>query len=853
MYKISLRNLWEHKLRTLLLGGAIVVGVAFVVASFILTDSIAEAFDDVFAEAFADIDIQVAGEISGGPGGIDIPLIDGDLAVDIEATDGVVSATPEIQSAVIIDAPESGGAPPGFGPPSFGVSWSEEGPSPFGLVDGAFPAGPSEVVFDVDSLDRLGYAIGDTARIAPGAGRYEEFDIVGTISYGESNALFGATFVAFEFERAIQFFGTEDAVHGYAVVTEPDVDVDEVVDALNGGVLPADARATNARTQAEEQSADLREGLSFITTFLLVFAGISLLVGGFVVYNAFQVVLAQRTRELGLLRVLGGTRGNILNMVIFEAALLGLVMSIVGIPVGYLVAWAARATLNAIGSSIPATTLIIEPRTIAVALVVGTFVALASALLPARRANRVSPMAALRDQPELAESRPWVWILGSVLVAVSLATLLWAAVAARAGDVFAGETDALVPVGFGALGLFLGLVLAARVLARPVIKVLGKPLGSVPGRLAGENAQRSPSRTATTATSLMIGVGLVVMVAILINSLQDTIDQAIEDSFQGDMIISPAGFGLGGGMSPEVAEAASGVDGVEAVARTNIVLATTEDDVDVFVNGIEPETIDFVFNIESVDGAFADLGDGKVGIDVATAQARELALGDSVALSVADVPNDYEVVAIADFGTDLSDGQSYYLDIDTVAELNPGGGDAQVVVVLEDGADAAAVQDALDAALEDFAGVQVISLADLSAQIEAGLGGVQVLLTVLLLVSVFVALFGIVLTLYLAVFERTHEIGLLRAIGMTRDQLGSTIRWEAILIALFGTVLGLVLGLAAGWSLTAALLGENVTLAVPWLWIFGSLIGGAIAGFFASLIPASAAARMDVLKAIAYE
>lgn len=852
MYKISLRNLWEHKLRTLLLGGAIVVGVAFVVASFILTDSIGEAFDDVFAEAFAEIDIQVSGEISGGPGGIDIPLIDGGLDAEIEAIDGVTSATPEIQSLVIIDAPESGGAPPGFGPPSFGVSWSDGGPSPFRLVDGTFPVESDQVVFDVDSLDRLGYDIGDTARIAPGAGRYEEFEVVGTISYGESNALFGATFVAFEFDRAVQFFSTGDQVHGYAVVTDPDADVDAIVDTLNE-TLPEGATATNAQTQAEEQSADLREGLGFITTFLLVFAGISLLVGGFVVYNAFQVVLAQRTRELGLLRVLGATRGNILNMVIFEAALLGFVMSIAGIPVGYLVAWAARATLNAVGSAIPTTTLVIEPRTAGVALVVGTVVALGSALIPARRANRVSPMAALRDQPELAVSRPWVWVLGAVMVTASLITLGWAGFAARSGEVFAGETEALVPVGIGALGLFLGLVLAARVLAKPVIAFLGRPLRSVTGRLASENARRSPSRTATTATSLMIGVGLVVMVAILINSLQDTINEAIEESFQGDFIISPAGFGFNGGMSPEVAEAAAGVDGVDAVARTAIVFGETEDGVEVFLNGIEPATIGIVFNIESVDGSFDDLGPGTVAVDVPTSEQRGLDLGDSVSLSVDSTPTAYEVVAIADFGTDLSDGQSYYLHIDTVADLDPGSGDAQVVVVLEDGADATAVENDLDAALVDYAGVQVTSLADLSAQIEAGLGGVQILLTVLLLVSVFVALFGIVLTLYLAVFERTHEIGLLRAIGMTRDQLGSTIRWEAILIALFGTVLGLVLGLAAGWSLTAALLGEGVTLAVPWLWIFGSLIGGAIAGFFASLIPASAAARMDVLKAIAYE
>lgn len=853
MFTISLRNLWEHKLRTLLLGGAITVGVAFVVASFVLTDSIGDAFDEVFAEAFSAIDIQVSGDIESAGDSFEIPLIPGDLAEEIAAVPGVTSAHPELQTFIFIeDVDGGGGFGGGFGPPSFGVSWSD-GPSPFLVVDGVPPSAADEVAIDVDGLESLDLAIGDTARIAAGAGRYEEFEVVGAISYGESNALFGVTFAAFEFDRAAEFFGTGDEVSGYAVATDPDVDVDTVVTELNEAVLPEGAMAVNARTAAEEQSADFREGISFITTFLLVFAGISLLVGGFVVYNAFQVVLAQRTRELGLLRVLGATRGNILSMVISEAALLGLGMSVLGIPVGWGVAWLARAALQAFGGSIPSTTLSIAPRTAMIAIVVGTVVALGSAVLPARRANRVSPMAALRDQPELENPRRWVWIVGAVGVAASLGLLLWAALAAQSGEVFSGDTDALIPVGIGAFGLFLGLVLASRALARPVIGTIGRPLASVTGRLARENARRSPARTATTATSLMIGVGLVVMVAILTTSLQDTIDEAITESFRGDMIISTSTFGFGGGMPPEVREIVESVDGVETAAGSNLLVAESEAGADLFISGLEPDTIDLFFTIDEVDGSLEPFEGHSIAVDAPTADAQGLALGDDVALIVDGETLGFELVAILTFGSDFSDGQTFILPYSTVAELDPDGGDAQLIVVTEDGTDVETVQDDIDTALEDFANIQVTSIADLSRQIEAGIGGVQVLLTVLLLVSVFVALFGIVLTLYLAVFERTHEIGLLRAIGMTRDQLGSTIRWEAVLIALFGTVLGLALGLAAGWALTAALLGEDVILSVPWLWIAGSLVGGAIAGFFASLIPATAAARMNVLDAIAYE
>lgn len=853
MFAISFRNLWEHKLRTLLLGGAIVVGVAFVVASFILTDSIGAAFENIFTESLEGIDVQVVPELEEGSGGFSIPRIPGDLADEIEAVDGVATVEAGMQDFVVIEDPDAeGGFGAGFGPPSFGVSWPE-GPSPFRLIDGEPPTADDHVVFDIDAAESRDLEIGDTVRIAPGTGRLQEFTLVGTISFGEGNALLGASFIAFEFERALDFFNTGGEVTGYSVATDPDADVDTVVDALNGDVLPDGTVAVNARSQAEEQSADLQEGLGFITTFLLVFAAIALIVGAFVVYNAFQVVLAQRTRELGLLRVLGGTRGNILRMVLSEAALLGFVMSVVGVPVGLGVAWLARTALDAFGGGIPAGDLIVQPRTVIVALVVGTAVALVSAVLPARRANRVSPMAALRDQPELATPLRWVWIAGAVLVAAAVALLTWAAVAARSGGVFAEGNDALLPVGIGAFALFLGLVLASRALARPVIGALGTPLRSVTGGIARENARRSPARTATTATSLMIGVGLVIMVAILTTTLQDTIDRTVADSFQGDLVVSSSDFGFGGGMPTEVGDIVAGVDGVATVDRSNLATATLADGTEIIVTGVVPDTFEVSFTFEDVEGSFRDLEGATIATDRGTADARDYAIGDEVELTVGETTDRYEIVAIAALSGGLTDGQTYFMGYDTVAGLRPDAGDAQLSVSVADDADPAAVQADIEEALTDFAGVQVTSLADISAQIEAGIGGIQVFLTVLLLVSVFVALFGIVLTLYLAVFERTHEIGLLRAVGMTRDQLGSTIRWEAVLIALFGTVLGLVLGLAGGWALSAALIGEGAVLAVPWAWMAGSLIGGAIAGFLASIVPAAAAGRMDVLAAIAYE
>lgn len=855
MLTISFRNLWEHKLRSFLLGGAIVTGVAFVVASLVFTDSLKAGFTDLFSEALSSIDVQVnprvdeddplASFMSG------LPTMDASLAGVIADVDGVAEVIPQVQAFMNLEPFE--GETTGFGPPNIGFGWVDNQDF-FRIEDGHPPRADGEVALSAVILETRGLDLGDTIRLA-GTGALEEFEIVGVIGFGASEgATMGPRFGAFTFDKARQLFEMEDLVSAFGINLTEGADIAQVVEELNH-VLPEEVEAVDAQSAAEAQAAEFQEGISFFNTFLLVFAGISLVVGAFVVYNAFRVVVAQRTRELGLLRVLGTTRAELLRMVILEAVIIGLVASAVGVVVGVGVAIGVRALLETFGNgSLPGGGLTITWQTVLTGILVGTVTATVSALLPAVRATRISPMAALRDQVEVRHARPW-WVWAGIGVTGTSTTAILLAVGQARGTAgaIAGNADPVTLAGFAALGLFLGFFLLARVFARPVIGLLGRGVRSLTAQLARENARRTPRRTATTAASLMIGLGLVATVAILSASVEDTIIQAVEDSFSADILVSPGGFNPLGGIPDEVYPRVVETPGVGSTARLNIIPAVLPDGNPNFVVGIDPETVDLAINFEDVEGTWDEVTDDGLAVQRVVADKDGLELGDTVGLEFTTGTEEFRVVAIFDLQGGVSDSQSYYINYERIRQIDPAVPDYSVLVRVAPDAEIPAVIDSLNEMLSDYGGVTASGVDSLIAQVSGPLEALTGMVAGLLLMSVLVAVVGIVLTLYLAVHERTREIGLLRAIGMTRPQVTRTIRWESVFIAVYGAVLGLVIGIFLGWSLTVTVIGEGAALAIPWTWVVAGFFGSAVAGVLAAIIPARQATKLDILTAIAYE
>lgn len=849
MLRVALKNLWDHKVRTLLLGLAVVAGVGFVTASYVFTDSLGFAFEDAFSSTTEGVDIEVgpARAPGSGMGGQEpFPRISADLVDTVAAVEGVESATPYLQgfATLVIEGEER----PAFGAPDLIVSWS--GAGDLTIREGRAPENAGEVAIDAGSAESRGVAVGDRIQVSGGA-RAEEFEVVGTFGFGESAGL-GATFLAFTYEETGRLLNQPDRVNSISVVVEPDASVGDVVAGI-GEVLPADAVARDSRAAAEAQAAQLQEGLGFFNTFLLVFGGISLLVGSFVVYNAFRVVVAQRGRELALLRVLGATRRQLVWSVLAEAFVVGTLAALIGVGVGLLLAVAIRALLGATGTELPDAGLVLAPRTLLVGIIVGVVTTLLSALVPALRTTRISPMEALRDQPEFRPVRRW-WTVGGLVLLLAAGALVAVGVAQAFDEAaITGNTDPLTLIGIGCLVAFASFFLLARVMVRPVLGVLGRGARSTSARLGRENARRTPRRTAVTATALMIGLGLVATVAVLSQSVEDTILEAVEEGFTADILVQPAGFDALAGIPVEVADEVAAVEGVGEVARLNMVLAQLPGGDSTMVVGVEPETVELAIAFDSVEGSFEDLGPGALAIQRTEADNLDLELGDTVDLTIDDEPYPVEVVAVFDLGGEVSDSASYYLAYDVVADLHAVPTDFAVAIGVDPAAELDETADRIAEALSDYPGVGVTTLGDLVEQIQSALTAVLGMVAGLLLMSVLVAVVGIVLTLYLAVYERTRETGLLRAVGMTRGQVRRMIRFESVLIAVFGTMLGIVLGLFCGWALSIGVVGEGVRLGIPWIWVVTGLIGALVAGVVAAIIPARRAARMDVLAAIAYE
>lgn len=846
MFRTTIKSLLGHKLRFALTVLAIMLGTGLIAGSYVFTDTLDKVFSDLFADSFAGIDAQVTGDVSDDLAGFTFPeRLPESLVDEITALDEVDIAVGSIAGLVTLIDPD-GEALGGFGPPTIGTSWSNEA-TPLTVREGTAPIEDDDIVIDAASARRLDIVIGDDVSVIS-LGEQQPFEVVGTIGLGGSSNFGGATFVAFTYAAAQDLFDAAGFVDTISVVGAGDVATEDLVAAIEA-IAPDNTSVVDAATAAEEQLSGFKEALGFINTFLLAFGYVSLFVGGFLIFNTFQVIVAQRTKELALLRAIGATKRQVRRMVLLEALIVSIIGSLLGVVLGVLLAIGIREAFSSFGGEIPSTTPQILPRTVLIAVLSGVGVTLISALVPAYRASSVPPIAALRQ----VSARPSGRLFRIVMIAGSVISLLGAAIIGFGLFLDPPESIPRVAfVGVGAAFLFIGLAVLSAAFARPLGRFLGAPVraafGAI-GRLATENAVRNPGRTAVTSAALMVGVALMVFVTILASSLEATTDRLIEDTFKTDLVVQPIGFG-GAGLSPEVANQIEALDEIEQVTRTRQGGMLIEGDVE-FIGAAELSKLPDAIDLEVTDGSFGDVGPTDIAVSEDVASDLEVALGDTLDVEFART-GEQQLTVRAIF-VQAGPGSAIYLDLSGFEANFTEKFDQSLFVKFnrEFGSDAA--REAVEIVLDEFPGATSLDQSEFADQAISGIRGFVGLVYALLALALIIAFVGIVNTLLLSVIERTREIGLLRAVGSTRRQVRRMITWESVIIAVYGALLGSGVGMLLARALVEALDTDEIVFRLPYLQV-GIAVGLAmIAGVIAAVYPARRASRLNVLDAISYE
>jgi putative ABC transport system permease protein len=780
MLKVALRSLGAHKLRLALSGLAVVLGVAFVAGTFVFTDTLRSTFEELFGQTDTDVSITALAEFETE---VTAGTVPDSLIATVEALPDVAKATGFVQANGVTIIGTDGDPVGTAGAPTFGVSWGDDPAlSPLSLVDGRGPAAPDEVAIDTQSAEQGGFVVGDPiALVTPGP--RVEATLVGIFRYGTTGNLAGASLTAFDPATAQELLTAPGEWTEIAILGREGVSQEALKEQVVAAVGP-DYLVRTAEEAEAEASRQLTEGLQFFNIFLLVFAGIALFVGTFLILNTFSMLVAQRTRELALLRAIGASRSQVTGSLLAEAALVGAVGGLLGLAVGVGLALALQGLFGAIGIEIPSAGLVIQPRTVLVALLLGLGITVLAALLPARRAASVPPVAAMRDDLVLPVKslRRRTWI-GSVVLLLSV--LLAAAGLATAGE-SAGNAASLV--GLAALAALVGVIIVAPSLSGPVVAVLGAPMrGTAIGRIAVGNARRNRRRTALTATALMIGLALVSAFGVLGSSTTKSTDATVERVLGADYIVTATNFFP---FSPDIAAAIAEVDGVQTVARIMIVPAQV-DGSSVQLVGVDIADVAQVLRITTVDGSLEAVVAGELLVDETTATNGSVAVGDEVTLTLQTGSEQRSIGGVYEAGPLFS---GYVASRESLIAAGAQDLDQQVLVKVAEGADATQVRADLDAALAPYPTVQLQDQTEFKEQIRSQINQLLAIIYALLGLAVIIAILGIVNTLALSVAERTREIGLLRAVGATRPQVRQMIRRESLLIAVFGALLGVAVG-----------------------------------------------------------
>ena len=844
MFTSTMRGMVANKLRLALTTASIALGIAFLAGTLVLTDTMGLAFQQLFGKVSAGTDAVVRTEASytqsSGIGTSRAP-IDSSVLDQIADVDGVRVAEGFVSGYALLTDNDGKAILTAGGAPTVGYTMAadEELRGDVELLSGQAPNGAHEVAIDATSAEENDVELGSTIKVLF-QGPTEEFTVVGTVGFGGEKDLGGTTSAYFDSATAQRVLSDGSTFDSIGVSADEGVSQKELVKHLSA-VLPDGTEAITGASVSKENADAVNAEMKTIGILFMIFAGIALFVGGFIIWNTFTMIVTQRSREIALMRAVGATRRQVLRGLLLEAFIVGLGASALGLGLGIGVAKGLKLLMDVAGFSLPSTSLQVEPRTVVVSLLVGTLVTVVSALVPARRATKVLPIEALRDATPGAEKL-------SKRRAVIGAVLLTSGISAVLSALYGGASMKLFGIGLVvALG---GVIVSLPLAVRPLSALIGAPmrLRGLPGELAQQNAVRNTRRTASTAAALMIGLTLVVSMSVFASSLKDSFGEVIGDKTNADLFVTSSSA-QGPGYSPSVVDAVAAVPGVEAISASGWGQARFGG-ADSSYSAIDPATAGDLMSLDLSHGSLSDLGTDGVVVSKAAATTNGWKVGDIVEADFAATgKHDLHVVGVYESKGWVAD--NFVISLETQNAFAGPQLISSGLVSLVPGADKDDVRAAISAALADHPDAKVLDQDAFEADASGTIDSLLTFVTVMLLLAVIIALLGIVNTLALSVFERTRELGLLRAVGMTRGQVRAMVRWESIVISLIGAVTGAGLGIGIGLALSRAMEDEGITgISVPGMQIALYVLLAAVAGVLAAVGPARSAAKVDVLKAV---
>jgi putative ABC transport system permease protein len=841
--RVSLRNLLTGKLRLLLTVAAVTLGVSFVSGTFVLSDTMVKAFNELYTGLNSGTDVVVRSEsaytdvtTTGGQ----VPPMDEATLTTVRDVPGVEAAQGAVSGYALIIDKHGDPVQPG-GAPTIGTSIGQDRRLYGALTfrDGRAPDGPSEAVVDAQTAEKAGFKVGDHMDVVLQGGR-QTFTVVGILGFGETDSLLGATVAGFDLTTAQQLLGKVGLLDAIEVKAEDGVSPTELRTRI-AAVLPDGIEALTGEQSAANDTASVEDALGVFTTVLLVFAGVALLVGSFVIWNTFNVLIAQRRRQVALLRAVGATRRQVLGGVLVEAGSIGLVSGGLGLVAGVGLALGIRSLLGLVGVDIPSTAPAVEARTVVIGLLVGLVVTTLAALLPAWSATRVEPMEALRDAAATSKTAGRLrHTLGWSVTAAGAALIAYCSIV---GDQRWWTVIAT-------LTAFAGLVFVGPSLARGLSHLGEHGRRGGGWRLAARNVGRNSRRAAATAMALTIGLAVVAAVAVTAASLKDSVTEAVNGGNRSDLILEPAGAGMG--FSPSVADLLRSRSDVRDVVELREWGARVGGE-GTTVTGLDTDGLDRVLDLGMESGRVSDLGPGRILVSTVKAEHLGLGPGDDVAVTFPDTGDKTFVVA-GTFGKGSLINASYVVSMPDYTANVAWPLDAAILLTTAPGVDPVQVRTDIEDALSDYPNVTVNTPSDITRQARESVDQLLGIVTALLLLAVVVAVLGIINTLALSVVERTRELGLLRAVGSTRRQVRAVIRRESVLMSLLGALTGVALGTASGIALSRALVDEGITtVTVPTTTLLVYFAIAVVVGVLAAVGPARRASRVDVLRAVTTE